>query len=132
MLKFFESLESWLKSHFSKMPAIAVKVSSVVNYVVPFIEELDVLVDPAVAPLVNPILDKLKVGLGALATTISDASPSGTANVKSILASLSSNSAALLSAFQVKDPATKDRATAVINLINGEVSAIQTQLATTA
>lgn len=129
---FFESIGSWIKSHFSKLPAASVQIASAANYLVPFIESLDVLVVPEVAPIVNPILDKIKVGLAALATTASDATAGGQANVKSILASLTSNATALEAAFQVKDPATAAKITAVVQLINGEAGAIQSQLAGTA
>lgn len=127
---FFESIGSWLKSHFSKAPALEVQISSAANYVVPFVEELDTLVAPEIAPVVNPILDRIKTGLAALATTIKGATTqAGTANVKSILASLQSNATSLEAAFQVKDQATQAKITGTIQLLNGEFSAIQSQLA---
>ncbi len=130
ILTFFESIGSWLKSHFKNLPSEVVQVSSAANYVVPFIEELDTMVDPELAPVINPILDKIKTGLAALVTTINTAkTPSGTANLKSILASLVSNAASLESAFQVKDAATQQKATGLITLISGEFNAIQTQFA---
>lgn len=126
---FFEKIGAWLKSHFTKTPALEVQVSSAVNYVVPFVEELDTLVAPEIAPVVNPILDKIKTGLAAVATTITDTTAAGKANVQSILASLQTNAAALESAFQVKDQATQAKVTGTIQLLNGEFSAIQAQLA---
>lgn len=126
---FFENIGSWLKSKFKKLPALEVQISSAANYVVPFVEQLDTLVEPELAPIVNPILDRIKTGLAALATTIKDASPAGTANVKSILASLESNATSLEAAFQVKDQATQAKITGTIQLLNGEFAAIQSQLA---
>lgn len=126
---FFESIGGWLKSKFSKAPALEVQISSAANYVVPFVEELDTLVAPEIAPIVNPILDKIKTGLAALATTIKQATPAGQANVKSILASLQSNATALEAAFQVKDTNTQAKISGTIQLLNGEFAAIQSQLA---
>lgn len=123
-LSFFTRLKNWLKEHLTHVPAAEVQVSSAVNYIVPFVEELDTLLDPAAALVVNPILDKVKTGLAALALTIKDASPAGTANVQSILASLATNATALETAFQVKDASTQARATSILTLISGEVSAI--------
>lgn len=132
VITYFESLGSWLKSHFKKLPAAEVQVSSAVNYIVPFIEELDTLADPAVAVLVNPILDRIKVGLAALATTIKASStPAGQANVQSIVASLAANAGALATAFQVKDPETQKKIASILTLVSGEVSAIQAQLGST-
>lgn len=125
---FFEKVGAWIKARFSKAPAIAVQIASAANYLVPFIESLDALVLPEIAPVVNPILDKIKVGLGALATASTDATAGGQANVKSILGSLTANASALEAAFQVKDPATAEKITAVVQLINGEAGAISAQL----
>lgn len=121
---FFEKLGSKIKSIFKKLPAAEVQISSGVNYIAPFLEELDDYADPQYAPVVNPIIDKIKVGLAALATTITDSSSSGKANVVSIANSLASNATALETAFQVKDPAKKDKATSIIKLVAGEISAI--------
>jgi len=127
-LTFFESIGSWLESHFSKAPALEVQISSAVNYVVPFVEELDGLVNPEAATAVNPILDRIKTGLAALATTIKDSSPAGVANVKSIAASITANASSLEAAFQVKDPATATKISSIVTLINGEVGAIRAQV----
>lgn len=133
LITFFESIGSWLKSKFKNLPSVEVQVSSTVNYIAPFIEELDTFVDPTLAPIINPIIDKIKTGLAALATTINAAkTPAGTTNLTSILASLVSNASALEAAFQVKDAATQTKATGIITLISGEFNAIQAQLASTA
>ena len=129
VVTFFESIGSWLKAHFSKVPAAEVQISSTVNYLVPVVESLDVFVIPEAAPIVNPILDRIKVGLAALAVTIKQASsPAGKTNVNSIVASLVSNATALEQAFQIKDEATAEKITATLTLIQGELNAIQAQL----
>lgn len=128
VVTFFERLGSKLKSLFKKLPAAEVQISSTVNYIAPFLEELDTLADPELAPVVNPVIDKIKVGLAALATTITDSSASGKANVVSIAASLSTNATALESAFQVKNPATQEKVTGIIKLVSGEIAAVQAQI----
>lgn len=126
---FFEQLVAKVKSTFKKSPAIAVLISSVVNYLAPFVEELDTLVLPEVAPILNPIIDKIKTGLAALSLTITDSSAAGKANVVSILNSINSNVASLESAAQIKDPATQQKLASIVQLITGEATAIQSQLA---
>jgi hypothetical protein len=129
IVTFFESIGSWLKAHFTKLPAEEVQVSSAVNYVAPFVEELDQLVDPTLAPVINPIIDKIKTGLAALAVTIKGSqTPAGTTNVQNIVASLAANATALEAAFQVKDAATQTKVTGLITLIGGEFAAIEAQL----
>lgn len=130
VVTFFEALGSKIKSIFKKAPAIEVQISSVVNYLAPFVEQLDALVlGEGAAALVNPIIDKIKTGLAALAVTITDSSAEGQANVASILNSVKANAGSLEAAAQIKDPATQQKLTAIVNLITGEASAIQSQLA---
>lgn len=126
---YFEKLGAEIEKLFKKAPAIEVQISSDVNYVAPFVEELDTLADPELAPIVNPIIESIKVGLAALAVTIKDSSPQGQTNVASIMNSLATNATALESAFKVKDPNTQQKITGILQLISGEVSAIQTALA---
>jgi hypothetical protein len=129
MKSFFESIGSWLKSHFKSMPSFEVQASSALNYCVPAIEAIDELVDPGLAVIVNPILDKIKTGFAAAAVTIKSASTaSGSANLKSIFASILANLPALEAAMQIKDAATQAKLSAAVTLINGEITAMQTQL----
>lgn len=131
IVTFFETVDGWLKTHFKQLPAQEVQVSSAVNYIVPFVEELDTLADPELAIIVNPILDRIKVGLAALATTIkASKTPTGSANVQSIVSSLAANATALETAFQVKDPASQQKVTSTLQLISGEIQAISAQFAT--
>jgi len=106
-----------------------VQISSAVNYLVPFVEQLDTLVLGPEALLVNPIIDRIKTGLAALAVTITDSSVAGKANVVSILNSVKSNAGSLEAAAQIKDPETQQKLSSIVNLITGEASAIQSQLA---
>ena len=129
VLTYFEELGGWLKSHFKKMPSYEVQLSSAVNYLAPFVEELDSLADPQVAVLVNPIIERIKTGLAALAVTIKQSGPSGHVSVNAILTSIAGNATALESTFAVKDQATQQRITAILQLLQGELAAMQAQFA---
>jgi hypothetical protein len=131
-MTFFHKLKAWLEAAFKKAPAMEIVISSAINYCVPFVEQLDVYVAPEVAPIVNPILDKIKTGLAALAITIKGATTSvGTTNATVILSSISSNLNVLLPAMQIKDANTAAEAAGVVKLLQGEFAAIQAQLAGT-
>jgi hypothetical protein len=121
---FFTDLKNVVVSMWKKAPAAEVTLASGVNYLVPFVEEIDDLAIPTLAPIINPILDKIKVGLSALATTIKQVGP--VANVQSITASLSSNFQALESAVQIKDPATATRINQIGQLVISETQSIAT------
>jgi len=85
-----------------KAPAIEVALDSAVDDLVPVIEKLDVIIDPTLAPELNPILDKIKVGLSALKTTIKGAG--STPSVTSIVDSVNANLTSLVTTAQVKNP----------------------------
>lgn len=121
-MNFFKKLVSAIESMWKKAPAAEVALSSGVNFIVPFIEEIDELATPELAPIINPILDKVKTGLSALAVTIKGVGP--VVNVQSISSSIVSNLTALESAVQIKDSATATKINSIANLINGELSAI--------
>ena len=126
---FFKSVGHWFEAHFGNVPQLEIQIASTVNYLVPFIITLDDLLDPAYAGVIDPIILSIKMGLSALATTIRDSSPNGKANVISILQSIQTNSKDLLTAFKVKDKASQDRATSLINLITNEAQAMETEFA---
>jgi hypothetical protein len=122
METFFGKLKSAIESMWKKAPAVEVAAASTINYIVPFVEELDTMVTPELAPVINPILDKVKTGFSALAVTIKGVGPA--ANVQTITASIKANLTALVSAAQVKDTALASKIGNVTNLIAAEVDAI--------
>jgi hypothetical protein len=129
VITFFEKIGSKLKSLFKKLPSLEIQISSTINYCAPFIEELDTLVDPEFAPIVNPIIEKIKTGLAALSVTIQEAtSSSGKTNVKLIVSSLNDNLSSLESAAQIKNPENAAKLTQIVKLVTGELSAISTSI----
>lgn len=122
METFFSKLWSGVKTMWKKAPAAEVAAASAINFIVPFVESLDEIITPELAPLLNPILDKVKVGLTALKVTIQGAGPVATVN--SIVASINSNLKALVAAAQIKNPALVDKIQAVDTLVTGELAAL--------
>jgi hypothetical protein len=102
MKSFFSALKSAIEAMWKKAPAIEVAFASALNNLVPVVEELDVIIDPAMAPELNPILDKIKVGLSALKTTIQGAGTKP--NIVSIVDSVNANLGALVATAQIKNP----------------------------
>jgi len=102
MKSFLSTLKSYIEAMWKKAPAIEVAFASAINNLVPVVEELDAIIDPALAPELNPILDKIKVGLSALKATIQGAGTKP--NIVSIVDSVNSNLTALLTTAQVKNP----------------------------
>lgn len=121
-MSFFSKLKSAIVSMWKKAPAAEVALASSVNFIVPFVEELDVMATPELAPIINPILDKVKTGLSALAVTIKGVGPK--VNITTIASSINSNLAALESAVQIKNPATATKINGISALITAEISAI--------
>lgn len=122
MKNFFNTLWSDVKGMWSKAPAVEVAAASALNALVPVVEGIDVLATPELAPIINPILDKVKVGLTALKTTIQGAGPK--INLSSIIASVTANLSALESAVQVKNPETAQKINAIAAIVNGELQNI--------
>lgn len=121
-MSFFSKLWTAVKSLWKKAPSIGVAVASAINYIVPFIEGLDEIITPELAPELNPILDKIKVGITALKVTVSDIGPNP--NFTAIVTSINTNLTALIAAAQVKDAATAEKIQAVATLVTGELAAI--------
>jgi hypothetical protein len=124
MKTFFSKIAGWLKRAFTHLPAWETAAQSTLLYAAPLLETVIALVDPTVAPAVNAILDKLKVGFAALSVTIADAGP--VVSLESIFASINGNLAELEAAAQIKDPATAQKLTAIVTTIIGEIEAIAT------
>lgn len=129
-MSFFKKIESWVASIFKKAPSWETIAKSTILYVAPLLETIVALADPAAAPAVDAIVDKIKVGLAAASVTLSDAGPVPT--LSTILASVNTNIGQLEAAAQIKDPATQAKLTATVNLISGEIQAILSAIPPTA
>src|ERR1035437_2758204 len=122
MKSFFERLKAGIASMWHKAPAIEVALASAVNNLVPVVEKLDVIILGPEALVLNPILDKLKVGLSALKDTIQSAGDK--TNLTSIVGAVQSHLGELVSAAQVKNPATAAKIKEVTDVVAAEVASI--------
>jgi hypothetical protein len=121
-MSFFSVLKADIEKMWKKAPAIEVALASAVNDVVPVVEKLDDVITPELAPELNPILDKIKVGISALKTTIEGAG--STPSLTSIVASVNNNLAALEAAAQVKDPETAAKIQEVASIVTPAINEI--------
>jgi hypothetical protein len=119
---FLSAVKADIVAMWKKAPAEEVALAAAVNAAVPYIEQIDTLVTPEFAPILNPILDKVKVGLSALKSTIQGAGSQ--ASIPSIVASVNANLVALIPAAQVKDPATATKISEIVGIVSAAVSEI--------
>jgi hypothetical protein len=122
MKSFFDRLKAALSSMWKKVPAIAVAVSSAINNLVPVVEELDTIILGPEALILNPILDKVKVGISAMKDTIQSAGSS--ANLTSIVGAVQGHLGELVSAAQIKNPELAAKIKAVTDIVSAEVASI--------
>ena len=119
---FFQAVKADVIAMWKKAPAEEVVLASAVNAAVPYIEGIDSLLTPELAPILNPILDEVKVGLSALKSTIQGAGSS--ASIGSIVASINTNLTGLTAAAQVKDPATAAKIQSIAEIVMAAVTEI--------
>ena len=122
MKSFFERLLAGVESMWHKAPAIEVALASAVNNLVPVVEKLDVIVLGPEALILNPILDKVKVGLSALKDTIQSAGSN--ANLNSIVGAVQSHLGELVAAAQVKNTELAAKIKEVTDVVSVEVKGI--------
>ena len=130
MKSFFERLKAGIVSMWHKAPAIEVALASAVNNLVPVVEKLDVIILGPEASILNPILDKLKVGLSALKDTIQSAGDK--ANLTSIVGAVQSHLGELVAAAQIKNPELATKIKEVTDIVSVEVAAIHSGATATA
>ena len=122
MKSFFERLLDGIHSMWHKLPAMEVALASAVNNLVPAVEKLDVIILGPEALILNPILDKIKVGLSALKDTIQSAGDK--TNLSAIASAVQSHLSELLSAAQVKNPELAAKIKEVTDVVSAEVAGI--------
>lgn len=122
MKGFLDKLKAAVVSMWHKAPAIAVWIASAINNLIPVIEQLDEIADPAEAAVINPILDKVKVGLAALKVTIQDAGSKP--NALAIINAISTHLDALLNVAEIKNAATKEKIAGVVGIVKAEVATV--------
>jgi hypothetical protein len=125
MKSFFGRLLSGIESMWKKAPAIEVAIASGVNNLVPLVEKLDTIILGPEALVLNPILDKVKVGLTALKTVnLESGLATGTANLTSITSSVQGHLTELETVAGIKNPALAEKIKEVTSIVSAEVAGI--------
>jgi hypothetical protein len=120
-MNFFKNVETWFSKVFSKAPSATATALAVVNTVAPMAEVVIAMVDPSEEAVAQPIITEIQADLAVLANTLKSGS---TTNVNNLVASIQANLSNLLAAGHIKDPATIQKATALVNLISSELKAL--------
>lgn len=121
-LSFFTRVRTELKRLFVHAPGWEASAAATLTYLAPMVETVVTLADPAAAPLVNALIERVQSAMAAAAVVIKDAGPSPT--LVTYLNSVNSDLSQVMNATQVKDPATQAKITALVGTITGEVNAI--------
>lgn len=131
MTNIFESLFSKIKSIFKKLfsmePKLAQAISATITVVAPLLETILVVIgDAPVAVVVSGIVEKIQTDLAA-ATALVETS-GATPTLTSVLNSVITNLNTILTAADVKDPATQEKLTTIVNTLVAEIQAILVEI----
>ena len=119
---FFGRVKAELKKLFTHVPGWEASASATLTFVAPMVETVVGLADPAAAPLVNELIEKVQSAMAAAAVVIKAAGPAPT--LVTYLNAINGDIAQVESVAGIKDPATATKLTAVLSIITGEVNAI--------
>jgi hypothetical protein len=121
-LSFFARVKAELKRLFVHAPSWEASAAATLTYLAPMVETVVTLTDPAVAPMVSAIIQRVQSAMAAAAVVMKDAGPTPT--LVTYLNAVNSDLAQVMSAAQVKDSATRAKITALVSTVTGEVNAI--------
>ena len=119
---FFARVRAELKQLFVHAPSWEASAAATLTYLAPMVESVVTLTDPAAAPLVTSIIQRVQSAMAAAAVVMKDAGPTPT--LVTYLNAVNSDLGQVLSAAQTKDPATLARITALVGTVTAEVNAI--------
>ncbi len=121
-ISFFARVKAELKRLFVHAPSWEASAAATLTYLAPMVETVVTLTDPAAAPLVTAIIQRVQSAMAAAAVVMKDAGPTPT--LVTYLNAVNADLTQVLSAAQVKDPATLAKITALVGTVTGEVNAI--------
>jgi hypothetical protein len=122
---FFKKVEAKLKEFFTDAPAWDRTASLTLKVIAPIVGTIIGLLDPAIAPLVQPFITKIENGLATAGVVLDDVSaPGASVTLASALSDVTTNLSAILGVAQVKNSATLSKVTATVNLLASEASEI--------
>ena len=125
-LSFFARVKAELRKLFVHVPGWEASAAATLTYLAPVVETVVTLADPAAAPLVNGIIEKVKSAMAAAAVVIKSAGPTPT--LVTYLNAINDDIAQVVSAAQVKDPETAQKLNAIVGTITGEINAIVAEI----
>lgn len=121
-VSFFARVKTELKLLFVHTPGWEASAAATLTYLAPMVETVVTLADPAVAPLVTAIIQRVQSAMAAAAVVMKDAGPTPT--LVTYLNAVNVDLSQVLSAAHVSDPATLAKITALVSTVTGEVNAI--------
>ena len=107
-------------------PAWVNGANAVLQIGIPFVQEAIDLDDPALAPVVDPVLGRLKIGMATLSLMAKQGGTHPT--LLSTVQGLQTNLAQLEAAANIADPATKAKIAANVDLLASELQALEAML----
>ena len=127
-ITFFSRVKAELKKLFAHAPGWEASAAATLTFVAPMVETAVTLADPAAAPVVNALIEKVQSAMAAAAVVIKAAGPTPT--LVTYLNAINSDLAQVQDVAQVKDPATAAKLTLLVGTITGEVNAILAEIGT--
>ena len=121
-LSFFARVKVELKKLFVHVPGWEASAAATLTYLAPMVETVVSLADPAAAPLVTSLIEKVQSAMAAAAVVIKAAGPAPT--LTTYLNAVNSDVAQIEAVAGIKDPTTAAKLTALLATITGEVNAI--------
>lgn len=119
---FFARVKAELHKLFTHIPGWEASAAATLTYLAPMVETVLTLADPAAAPVVTALIEKVQSAMAASAVVIKDAGPTPT--LLTYLSAINADIAQIESAAGVKDSATAAKLTAITGTITGEINAI--------
>jgi hypothetical protein len=117
----FSKAVAWFKKVFKKLPAWNVAAATAINLSAPILESLIAVFDPAVAPLVDPIIGRVQSDFAAISSLVAKGDVT---NLPTFINAVKADLPTLLTVGQITDPATVTKVTLATNTIIAELEAV--------
>ena len=127
MPSFFGRVKAELKKLFAHAPGWEASAAATLTYVAPMIEVMVTLADPAAAPAVDAVIEKVQSAMAAAAVVIKAAGPTPT--LVTYLNAINNDLTQVEGVAGIKDAATAARLTALVTTVTEEVNAILAEVA---
>ena len=122
-MSFFSTLEADFKKLFGKSANYSHMALAAITYAAPFVEGVLTIVDPALVPVVQPIITRIETGL-ATAYSLSTQGASSAATLSTTLASVNADLSTLESVAGIKDVATQTKLATILSEVQAVIALI--------